>query len=359
MISSLKAFLACSLLFMAAGAASAAGYQLRLPLQYDRYLPWSARSLGMGGAEAAGGGALSLFGHPDRTCVPGRWEAAFTASGLSSGSSHVSIQSERTPALPAAAAGSLRLGGHRLSLGWRRAMDDRISFPDVQDPLLEDRAELALDQVSFGWAYSAGGNASLGMALTYARAGFEWQGPERPYARGRAAGYGFSAGLTIPVTSEIKLSVSAAAKSEIEGTADFQPDPEPGDLELSGAIPSRTAAALEYRPETGLVLAAEAAMTGWNGVTLSYEGLLDLHLGVEARIFEGLFLRLGAFTRNSPLDEYERRLDPALQDMYLLAAGLGLSWRGFHLDLGVASSRPLSGGGQSQDMAAATVGFGP
>lgn len=339
-------------------AVAASGHQLRLPLQYDRYLPWSARSLGMGSAAVAGGGASALFGQPDRTGGLERWEAGVSSAALSAGRSHVSIESEASRAAPSAAAAAFRLGGHVLAFGCRRAVDVRISFPDVYAPLLSDHAALELDQAVLGWAYSTAGNASIGFSLGASRAGFDWRGPDRAYAAGEASGFGFSAGLTIPVTGEIKLSLAAAAKSELKGTADFLPDPAAGDLELSGAVPSRTAAAVEYRPETGLILVAEAAMSGWNTVTQGYEGRIDLHLGAEVQILETLALRLGGFTMTSPLDEYERRLDATLRDGYFLTAGLGLSCKGFYLDLGGASSRPLSGGGQSQNRLAVSAGFG-
>jgi hypothetical protein len=345
---------------LAASRVPAAQYQLRLPLQYDRYLPWSARALGMGGASMAGGGALSLYGLPDGTSQVNRWEAAATATMLSAGRSHVSIESGKTETYPSAMAAAVRLGAHRLAAGYRRALDDHLTFPDVYDPRFINTADLELDQAVVGWSYSNSGNASLGLSLSYNKAEFNWRNPDSLIGMvtgGRATGYGISAGVTIPVTSEMKLSLAAAAKSEIKGTNDYLPDPAPDDLELSGAVPSRTSLALAYRPEPGFTAAAEAVMTGWNGVTQSYEGQIDFHLGAEAQVLPSLTLRLGVFTKMSPLDNLERRLNQSLHDLYFLSVGLGLSWRGFLLDLGGASSRPLSGLGQNQNILAATVGY--
>lgn len=345
---------------LAAAGLPAAQYQLRLPLQYDRYLPWSARSLGMGGAAAASGGALSLFGLPDRTSQVHCWEAAASVAALSAGRSHVSIESGQTKTYPSAMAAAVRLGAHRLAAGYRRAMEDHLTFPDVYHPPLSNIADLELDQAVVGWSYSNSGNASLGLSLSYNKAKFNWRNPnllEGIVTGGRATGYGISAGVSIPVTPEVKVSLAAAPKSELKATNDYLPDPAPDDLVLSGAVPSRTSVAVLYRPEPGFEAVAEAVMTGWNAVTQSYEGKIDLHLGAEVRLIGPLDLRLGAFTRRSPLDGLERRLDQSLQDMYLLSAGLGFSWRGLSFDLAGASSRPLSGQGQNQNILAATAGF--
>lgn len=356
-----SALLSGSLALLAQAGAPAAQYQLRLPLQYDRYLPWSARALSMGNAAIAEVGALSLFGLPDRTSQVGCWEATASVAALSAGRSHVSIESGQTKTYPSVMAAVVRRGGHRLAAGYRRAMEDHLSFPDVYDPLVSDQADIVLDQAVAGWSYSTSGNASLGLGLCFNRAEFDWGGPNRPEGMvigGRASGYAFSAGITIPVTPEVKVSLSASTKSEIKGTADFIPDPATADdLELSGAIPSRTTAAVSYRPDPGFTAVAEASMAGWNTVTQSYEGKLDLGAGAEIRLTDILDLRLGAFTKRSPLDDLERRLDPSLQDMYYLSAGLGFSWRGLSFDLAGAGSRPLSGAGQNQNILAATAGF--
>ncbi len=346
------------MVLLLATAAAAAKYELRLPLQYDRYLPWSAASLGMGGTEVAAGGAMSIFGHPDRSCEFRRFEAGLSASALSAGRSHVAVESQASRTLPAAAAAAVRLGGHWLSAGYRRAMDDRLTFSDVLDPTLSDRAVLELDQAAIGWCYSTAGNASMGLSLSAWRAGFDWDGPAAVYAAGTATGFGFSGGLTIPVTQELKLSLAISPKSEIRGESDFLPDPDPSDLGLSGAIPSRTSAGVVYRPEAGFVFAAEAVLTGWNSVTQSYDGQIDLRLGSEIGLAGGLTLRLGAFTKSTPLDYFERRLDQTLQDMYFLTAGAGFSWRGLSLDLAGASSRPFSGGGQNQNVLAVSLEYG-
>lgn len=346
---------------LAAPVAPAAQYQLRLPLQYDRYLPWSARALGMGGAAMASGGAMSLFGLPDRTSRVQCWEAAASVAALSAGRSHVSIESGQTKTYPSATAASVRLGAHRLSAGYRRAMEDHLSFPDVYDPLVSDQADLVLDQAVAGWSYSTSGNASLGLSLSYYRARFDWGDPnwiEDIVTGGLASGYAFSGGITIPVTPEVKVSLAASTKSEIKGTADFIPDPaSTEDLEISGAVPSKTTAAVSYRPDPGFTVVAEASMAGWNAVTQSYEGKLDLGAGAEIRLTGFMDLRLGAFSKRSPLDGLERRLDQSLQDMCFLTAGLGFSWRGLCLDVGAAGSRPLSGQGQNQNILAATAGF--
>ncbi len=351
--------IAGTLVVLAAAGLPAAQYQLRLPLQYDRYLPWAARTLGMGGAAVASEGVLSLFCLPDRTSQAGRWEAAASAAVLSAGRSHVSIESGQTKTYPSAMAAAVRLGAHRLAAGYRRAMEDHLSFPDVYDPMVSDHADLVLDQTAAGWSYSTSGNASLGLGLSYYRAKFDWGGPNRPsgmVAGGVASGYAFSAGITIPLTPEVKVSLAASTKSEIKGMADFIPDPSAADdLELSGAVPSRTTAAVSYRPDSEFRAVAEASLAGWNAATQSYEGKLDLGAGAEIRLTGFMDLRLGAFTKCSPLDDLERRLDQSLQDMYFLSAGLGFSWRGLCLDIGAASSRPFSGSGQNQNILAATA----
>lgn len=346
---------------MLAPAASGARYVLRLPLQYDRYLPFSALSLGMGTAAMASEGVMSLFGLPDRTSEVKRWGAAASVAALSAGRSHVSIESGQTMTYPSAMAAVFRLGGHRLAAGYRRAIEDHLTFPDVYDPLVSDRADLVLDQAVVGWSYSTSGNASLGLSMSYNRAEFDWGAPDRPegiVTGGLASGYAFSAGITIPVTPEVKVSLAAATKAELKGTADFIPDPASAeDLEISGAVPNKTTAAVSYRPDPGFTAVAEASMAGWNAVTQSYEGKLDLGVGAEIRLTGFIDLRLGAFTKRSPLDGLERELDQSLQDMYFLSAGLGLSWRGLYLDLGGASSRLFSGDGQSLNVLAATAGF--
>lgn len=353
--------IAGTIVVLATDGAPAAQYQLRLPLQYDRYLPWSARALGMGGAAAASGGALSLFGLPDRSSQVKRWEAAASVAALSAGQSHVSIESGQTKTYPSAMAAAVRLGAHRLAVGYRRAMEDHLTFPDVYHPPLSNIADLELDQAVVGWSYSKSGNASLGISLSYNKAEFNWRNPdllEGIVTGGRATGYGISAGISVPVTPEVRISLAAATKSEIKGIVDYIPDPAINDdLELSGAIPSRTSVAVDYRPEPDFALTAEAVMTGWNSVTQAYEGKIDLHLGAEVRLIGPLDLRLGAFTKRSPLDDLERQLNQSLQDMYFLSAGLGLSWRGLCLDIGAASSRPLSGPGQNQNILTSTVGF--
>lgn len=345
---------------LATAGLAAAPYQLRLPLQYDRYLPWSARTLSMGNAAIAEVGPLSLFGLPDGAGQIGRWATAASVAALSAGRSHVSIESGRTRTYPAAGAVVLRVKGHRLAAGYRRAMEDHLTFPYIYDPRLSNKAQLELDQAVAGWSYSRSGNAAMGLSLSYSRAGFNWGNPDQLdgiVTGGRAAGYGFSAGISIPLTPEVRISLAAATKSELKGTNDYLPDPAPNDLEISGTVPSRTLASVTYQPDSGLILVAEAVMTGWNAVTQSYEGKLDFRAGGEIRLNDLWALRLGAFTERSPLDALERNLDQSLHDMYFLSAGLGLSWRGLFLDLGAASSRPLSGQGQNQNRWAASLGF--
>lgn len=356
------ALIGALLALLLSAASSRAQYHLRLPMQYDRYLPWSARALGMGGTAAASGGALSLFGLPDRTSQVRRWEAAASVAALSAGRSHVSIESGETRAYPVAAAAAVRLGAHRLSAGYRRAMEDHLTFPNVYDPRLSDNADLELDQAQVAWSYSTSGNASLGLGLCYNRAEFNWGNPTQLdgiVTGGRATGYSFSAGISIPLTPEVKISFAASTKSEIKGTAEYIPDTSSAnDLELSGAVPSRTSAAVSYRPETGFTVVAEATMTGWNAVTQSYEGKLDFGLGAEIWLTNCLAARLGAFSKMSPLDDLEMRLEPSLQDLYFVTAGIGLTWKGLRLDLGGASSRALSGPGQNQGILAATFSYG-
>jgi len=343
------------LAFLLAASGQAAQYELRLPLQYDRYLPYSARSLGLAVPDH---GPLAIFSWPNNSWQAERFQAAASAGWLSAGQSHVAIKNEPSEACPAAVAAALRLGNHCLAAGYRLAMEGGIEFPDIQHPAASDHARLALRQYMAGWSYSTSGQASIGAAVSIYRAGFDWSDAEgRIICReAQATGYNISAGIAVPLTLEWKLAAAVSTKSELKGTAEFIPDTaSPQDLKLSGAVPGETKISLSYRPEDDMVFMAEAGLTGWNVVTQGYEGKFDLKFGLELRPLRFLTLRIGAFSLLSPLDEQERSLEPWLQNLYFLSAGAGLEWRGLRLDLAGATSRPLSGPGQNQKRL--TIGF--
>jgi len=326
-------------------------YLFVLPFQHSYYQPIDAMALGQGNALDLARGPSALFGNPARMSDVGRYHLALAASNIAEGRSSLSVSTGASNALPSLAAVSYDLGTSCFSLGWRRAMKAALEFPDVQNPLVTDLAQLSLEQYAAGWSLSAIKHLVLGISLCLSRFDFEWRGPNGTLAAGRGSGPCLAAGLSTDLGQDFWFSAGFRSKSEMSCITDFYGDTTGGKLKLAGAVPQAGWVSLSYFPEEGFETFAGMELTGWHLVSSGYLEQTDFHLGCRIELpWNRLELSCGCYSLKHPLDPFLRRNDPFLQDLFFLTGGVACRMGPLRLTVSGASSRPLSGEGMNQNI---------
>ncbi|MDQ7797843.1 MAG: hypothetical protein RDU76_02720 [Candidatus Edwardsbacteria bacterium] len=342
----------------AADSGGSYDHLLVLPFQHNYYQPIEAEGLGRGKGLDFARGAAALFGNPARITGPGRYQLMLSASDLSGGRSSLSVSTENSPALPSSAAVRLKWRANDLVLGWRRAMDAELSFPDMLDPEIIDRAGLSLDQYAAGWSLSAIKHFTLGISLSLASFDFKWDGPAGPLAEGRGTAPGFTAGISADLGQDLCFSAGFRSKSQLSCYTTFYGDSTEDRLKLAGAIPPVGWLSIAYAPEPGFETQAGMELTGWHLVSSGYLEQADYHLGCRIELIGGrLDVLAGSYSLRHPLDPFLRRYDPHLQDLYFLSGGLAFRHGPLRLVCSGASSRPLSGQGLNQNIISAGLEY--
>lgn len=342
----------------AADSGESYDYLLVLPFQHNYYQPIDAKALGQGNGLDFVHGAAALFGNPARIAGQGRYQLMMSASNLSGGRSSLSVSTGGSPALPSTAAVRIKWGVNDFALGWRKAMDANLRFPDVLDPEIIDRAGLSLEQYAAGWSLSAIKNFTLGISVTLTRFDFTWDGPAGPLAEGRGTAPGFSAGMSADLGQDFFFSAGFKSKTKLSCYTTFYGDSLRDQLKLAGAIPPTSWLSIAYTPEPGFEAHAGMELTGWHLVSSGYLEQMDYHLGCRIELIEGRLDALaGSYSLRHPLDSYLRRYDPHLQDLYFLTGGLACRFGPVKLVCSGATSYPLSGKGLNQNLLSAGIEY--
>ncbi|MBU1356445.1 MAG: hypothetical protein KJ620_07745 [Candidatus Edwardsbacteria bacterium] len=343
---------------IAADSGESYDYLLVLPFQHNYYQPIDATALGQGNGLDFASGAAALFGNPAGIACPGRYQLIMSASNLSAGRSSLAVSTDGSPALPSAAAIRLKWQTNDFALGWRRAMDANLRFPDMLDPEIIDRAGLSLEQYAAGWSLSAIKNFTLGISVSLTRFDFKWDGPAGPLADGRGTAPGFSAGMSADLGQDFFFSAGFRSKTEMSCYTTFYGDSIRDQLKLAGAIPPTSWLSIAYTPEPGFEAHAGMELAGWHLVSSGYLEQMDYHLGCRIELIEGRLDALaGSYSLRHPLDPYLRRYDPHLQDLYFLTGGLACRYGPLRLVCSGATSQPLSGKGLNQNILSVSIEY--
>jgi hypothetical protein len=342
----------------AADSGGSYDYLLVLPFQHNYYQPIEAEGLGQGSGLDFAQGAAALFGNPARITGPGGYQLIMSASNLSGGRSSLSVSTDGSPALPSAAAIRLKWRANDFALGWRRAMDTELCFPDMMYPEIIDRAGLSLEQYAAGWSLSAIKHFTLGISVSLTRFDFKWEGPAGPLADGRGTAPGFSAGMWADLGQDFFFSSGFRSKTEMSCQTIFYGDSIRDQLKLAGTVPPASWLSIAYTPEPGFEAQAGMELNGWHLVSSGYLEQMDYHLGCRIELIPGRLDALaGSYSLRHPLDPFLRRYDPHLQDLYFISGGLACRYGPLRLVCSGATSQPLSGKGLNQNILSVSIEY--
>ncbi|GEM_PF-1359288 len=341
----------------AAPAPARAGYRLDLPLQYNAFHPVSARSLACGDTRAAIEGLAAVFANPAALAGAEGASGEIGGSALSAFRSHEILDTRPSQLLPATAVAGWGAGGQYLAFGARRAQRATLDFNDPLRPQVRDRLVLALDQLRGGWRIAAGGRARLALALGFDRVTMDWSDQSHRLARAAVNGRAVALGCEADIRQDLTLGLFYRTRTTFEGSTGFDYLDTLRTLELYSIVPSTAGLAGRWQIDTGLRAAGQVDFTSWQSVVVGYVGTLDWHLGLELDVAPWLTLRAGGHSLATPIDPADRDRHPELHGLYFLTAGAGVRWRRLAADLGAATSHPLSGSGNNQNIVAFSLGY--
>lgn len=345
------------LVLAAAPRPARAGYQLDLPLQYNAFHPVSARALGCGGCWAAVAGLGSVFGNPAALAGPPGPSGEAGGSAVSAFRSHEILGTRASRAVPAALIAGWGTGGQYLAFGARRAQLATMDFDDPRRPQVVERLELAHQQLRGAWRLAVGGSARVALALGFDRVTFDWADTSHRLAQAAVVSQGFALGCEADVRRDLTLGLFYRARTTFDGSTGFDYLDTLRTLELYSIVPSAAGLAARWQIDSGFAAAGQVEFTAWQAAIDGYVGTLDWHAGLELAVAPWLVLRAGGHSLVSPIDPVDRERHPELHGLYFLTAGAGVRWRRFAADLGAATSHPLSGSGNNQNIVAFSLGY--
>jgi hypothetical protein len=344
-------------LLLATAVSEAAEYELIMPLQYNRYQPLSAEILGAANGGALASGPVSLFDNPARLFAKEGISAVAGSSFISGNQSHVLIRTGQSLALPGSGAAVFQKGRYCLGFGLLEPMDMNMSYPDQWQPAWDYGVSLSVMQASLGAAYELNPGMKAGISLNYLWSDISWSKADTSVVQGRADGTSINAGIVIGISPEFSIFTRIRTEGKLQGFTEFKPDPG-SSLELYGMVPALSSLGAVYQVDTGLTVAGQLDITGWQNVSWDYAGRPDLRLAALWQVVPGEYwLSLGFFTMRTPLDAYQISNYPDLHDMYFISAGQSFEIGQVKLSLAGATSRLFSRSGLNQDMLALSLEY--
>ncbi|MCU0607326.1 MAG: hypothetical protein MUF78_07905 [Candidatus Edwardsbacteria bacterium] len=334
-----------------------AGYRLDLPLQYNAFHPVSARALGCGDCWAALTGLAPVFANPAALAGGPGPAAEAGGSAVSAFRSHEILGTRASLAVPATLIAGWGAGGQCLAFGARRAQRATLDFDDPRRPQVVERLELNHDQLRGAWRIAAGGSARVGLALGFDRLTMDWADTSHRLAQAAVNSQGFALGCEADVRRDLTLGLFYRARTTFEGSTGFDYLDTLRTLELYSIVPSAAGLTARWQIDSGFAAAGQVEFTAWQAAIDGYVGTLDWHAGLELSVAPWLTLRAGGHSLVSPIDPADRDRHPELHGLYFLTAGAGLRWRRLAADLGAATSHPLSGSGNNQNIVAFSLGY--
>jgi hypothetical protein len=334
-------------------------YLFVLPLQYNYYQPINPKTIGQGNGIDFAQGAAAVFGNPARIRNRSKYQISLSSSNLSGGRSSLTIYTNSSRALPSAFGGTYQFNANNhLALGYRRAMNTGISFPDVINPEEIDRAEVKVDQFAAGWALSAIENFNLGVSLILNRFSFRWDGQEMALAEGHGFTPNYAVGIMVDLEQDFFFSAGFRSRTRFSCYTIFNGDTTDNRLKLAGTMPPIGWASLSYRPEDDFEVYVAMEMTSWHLVSSGYLEQTDYHLGCRFELIPGRIEAIaGSYSLRHPLDPFLRRNDAHLQNLYFISGGLIYSLGHVSAIFSGATSYPLSGKGLNQNILSAGIEY--